>query len=303
MITKRLTVNFEEAGERIDSFLSRTPGITSRSMAQRLIKEERVLVNGSLVKPSYHLLTSDRIEVTFEAPEALIVEAQAIPLDIIYEDGDLIVLNKPRGLVVHPAAGNRDGTLVNALLAHCQELSTVSGEFRPGIVHRLDKDTSGLLVAAKNNPTHLHLAKQLKARTVIRKYLALVHGTLSRQTGTISAPIGRHRAHRKKMAVIPGGRVAVTHYRVIEELDSLTLLEVTLETGRTHQIRVHLNHIGHPVVGDPVYGRRKKATSISGQALHAFLLGFIHPGKSEYMEFSSPMPSDMEEIINLYRRK
>lgn len=261
-----LTVKEEESGQRIDRYLSGKDIFSSRAFLQKLIKADKVKVNGTPVKASYKLESTDEIEVDYAEPQPLEVQAEDLPLEILYEDGDLIVINKPRGMVVHPAAGNSRGTLVNALLAHCHDLSGIGGVIRPGIVHRLDKDTSGVLVAAKNDRAHLCLAKQLKDHTMIRRYLALVHGRFKEDAGRIDAPIGRHPVQRKKMAVVAGGKPAITHYRVLEELGGYTLVELRLETGRTHQIRVHMRHIGHPVAGDQVYGRGKEPLSLEGQA-------------------------------------
>ncbi|HYH03713.1 MAG TPA: RluA family pseudouridine synthase, partial [Bacillota bacterium] len=228
-------------------------------------------------------------------------QPEAIPLEILYEDGDLVVVNKPRGMVVHPAAGNYHGTLVNALLEHCRDLSGIGGIIRPGIVHRLDKDTSGVLVVAKNDLAHLHLAAQIKSRQMKRIYQTLVHGRPP-ESGRVEAPIGRHPVERKKMAVVPTGKPAVTNYRVLEYFQRYAFLEVKLESGRTHQIRVHLSHLGYPVVGDPVYGWKKEAAPIVGQALHAAVLGFIHPRSGVYLEFTTAIPAVMEEALQWCRK-
>ena len=296
-----LTVKEEESGERIDRYLSGKDLFPSRAYLQKLIKADKVKVNGIPVKASYKLESTDEIQVDYAEPQPLKVQAEDLPLEILYEDADLIVINKPRGMVVHPAVGNYRGTLVNALLAHCHDLSGIGGVIRPGIVHRLDKDTSGVLVAAKNDRAHLSLAKQLKDRTMTRRYLALVHGRLKEVAGKIDAPIGRHPVQRKKMAVIAGGKPAVTHYRVLEELGPYTLVELRLETGRTHQIRVHMQHIGHSVAGDQVYGRGKEPFALDGQALHAAVLGFYHPRTGEYLEFSTAMPKAMEKAVHYCR--
>lgn len=298
-----LTINADGRGERIDRYLSRQGIFPSRAYLQKLIKANQVRVNNIPVKASYKLEDADEIELEYEEPKPLKIKVEPLPLDILYEDGDLIVLNKPRGMVVHPAPGNYQGTIVNALLAHCHDLSGIGGVIRPGIVHRLDKDTSGVLVVAKNDRAHLSLAKQLKDHSMTRRYRALVHGRFKITTGRIEAPIGRHPLQRKKMAVVAKGRQAVTHYRVLEELGPYTLLELRLETGRTHQIRVHMRHIGHPVAGDQVYGKGKEPFSLEGQALHAAILGFHHPLTGEYMEFSSAPPSVIEQAINYCRRR
>lgn len=303
MCRRILQVEEDLKGERIDVFLSRQEWAPSRAFLQKLIKDRKVLVNGTPVKASYRPAAGDLIVVEVPRPEPARVVPQPLPLEILYEDEDLVVVNKPRGMVVHPAAGNRDQTLVNALLAHCRELSGVGGVMRPGIVHRLDKDTSGLLVAAKNDFAHLALARQLKERTMLRKYLALVHGRITPPGGVIDAPIGRHPVERKKMTVLASGRRAVTHYRVLEHVGSCTLLEVRLETGRTHQIRVHMQYIGHPVVGDPLYDKKKREPApLEGQALHAATLGFIHPRTGQYLEFTAPLPPEMEAAIAACRK-
>jgi len=230
-------------------------------------------------------------------PRPVDVQAQDIPLDILYEDEDIIVINKPQGMVVHPAAGNYNSTLVNALLHHCRDLSGINGEMRPGIVHRIDKDTSGVLVVAKNDHSHVNLAQQIKDKTAVRKYIALVEGDIKEDAGTIDAPIGRHPVYRKKMAVVPGGRRAVTHFKVLERFGRYTLIEARLETGRTHQIRVHMAYIGHPVVGDPVYGYKRQSFNLNGQLLHAQCLGFKHPRTGRYMEFCAPLPDYFTDVI------
>ncbi|MDI3281180.1 MAG: RluA family pseudouridine synthase [Bacillota bacterium] len=293
----------EAAGSRLDVFLAAHHLVPSRSAAQRLIEGGRVLVDGAAVrKPSYRLRPGERVEVRLPPPAPVEVVPEEIPLDILYEDEDLVVVNKPRGMPVHPGAGRSSGTLVNALLAHCRDLSGVGGALRPGIVHRLDKDTTGLLVVAKHDAAHLHLARQIKERRVTRIYLALVHGRLPAAEGKIEAPIGRHPVARKKMAVVARrGRAALTYYRVLEEWARFSLLEVKLGTGRTHQIRVHLAYLGHPVAGDPTYGRRRAELGLEGQALHAAVLGFCHPRTGEYVEFSAPPPEDFQRALALLR--
>lgn len=302
MLRRILQVKENLEGERIDVLLSRQDWAPSRAFVQKLLKDKKVFVNGTPVKASYRPETGDMIVVEVHPPEPAGVIPQPLPLEILYEDEDLVVVNKPRGMVVHPAAGNWDKTLVNALLAHCRELSGVGGVIRPGIVHRLDKDTSGVLVAAKNDFSHLALARQLKERTMLRKYLALVHGKITPTEGVVDAPIGRHPVKRKKMAVLSSGRRAVTHYRVLEYAGSCTLLEVRLETGRTHQIRVHMQYIGHPVVGDPLYDKKREPFLLNGQALHAATLGFIHPRTGQYREFTAPPPPEMKTAIEYYRK-
>lgn len=296
-----LTANQEAAGERLDLFLTKTGLWPSRSFVQKIINSGGVSRNQQILKASYRLEDGDQITVTWEDPQPLVVEPEAIPLDILYEDSDLIVIAKPRGMVVHPAAGNYRGTLVNALLEHCRDLSGIGGVIRPGIVHRLDKDTSGVLVVAKNDFTHLNLAAQIKSRSMKRVYQVLVHGNPP-ECGKIEAPIGRHPVDRKKMAVVADGKPATTNYRTLESFSNYALLEARLETGRTHQIRVHFSYLGYPVVGDPVYGRKKETVPLRGQALHAATLGFIHPRTLEYLEFSKAMPDEMQKAVDWCRK-
>lgn len=293
----------EDAGARLDAFLAGKMEKT-RSSVQKLIEEENVRLNGALAAKNARLREGDRVEATEPPPEVLDVKPQNIPLDIVYEDQDLLVVNKPKGMVVHPAAGNPDGTLVNALLFHCGDsLSGINGVIRPGIVHRIDKDTSGLLIVAKNDRAHQSLAEQIAVHSFTRIYNAVVYGNLKTEEGTISAPLGRHPADRKRMAVLSsGGREAVTHYRVLERFPGFTLVECRLETGRTHQIRVHMAHIGHPVAGDPVYGPKKCITELQGQCLHARVIGFIHPATGEYLEFDSGLPPYFERFLEKLRR-
>lgn len=293
----------EDAGARLDAFLAGKMEKT-RSSVQKLIKEENVRLNGAPAAKNARLREGDRVEATEPPPEVLDVKPQNIPLDIVYEDQDLLVVNKPKGMVVHPAAGNPDGTLVNALLFHCGDsLSGINGVIRPGIVHRIDKDTSGLLIVAKNDRAHQSLAEQIAVHSFTRIYNAVVYGIVKEEEGTVSAPIGRHPADRKRMAVLSsGGREAVTHYRVLERFPGFTLVECRLETGRTHQIRVHMAHIGHPVAGDPVYGPKKCITELQGQCLHARVIGFIHPATGEYLEFDSGLPPYFERFLEKLRR-
>ena len=272
----------------------------SRSKVQKMIAENLVILNGKNAKASASLKVGDIIEIEELKEEVMSAEAENIPLDIVYEDEDVIVVNKPNGMVVHPAIGNTHGTLVNALLYHSKSLSDVNGEFRPGIVHRIDAYTTGLLVVAKNNVAHEILAKQLEEKSTHRKYVALVWGVISHDTGTIDAPIGRDLNDRKKMAVVAGGKPSVTHFKVLERFKSATLIELRLETGRTHQIRVHMNYIGYPVVNDPVYGKRKLIDE-TGQCLHAKELGFVHPTKKVYMEFHSEFPECFLHILEQFR--
>lgn len=291
MSRTRIEVPSDAAGSRIDAFLaSAVPGL-SRAAAQRLLEGGFVLAGAEPVKKNFRLSGGETLDV--ELPEARdsAVAPEQIPLDIVYEDSDVIVVNKPRGLVVHPAAGHENGTLVNALLAHCGDsLSGIGGEKRPGIVHRIDKDTSGLLIIAKNDHAHQSLSEQLKTRTLSRVYDAVVIGGLREDSGTIDAPIGRSPRDRKKMAVVPGGRPAVTHYHVQARYEGYTHVRCKLETGRTHQIRVHMAHIGHPVAGDPLYGPKNDRTGLGGQCLHARELTFVHPTSGETLHVSCPLP-------------
>lgn len=292
------------AKTRIDKYVKQQLGDdTSRTQIQIWVENGDVLVNGSAVKTNYKLEIGDHVTLTVPEAESVEIVPEDIPLDIYYEDSDVIVVNKPRGMVVHPAPGHSSGTLVNALMAHCKDLSGINGELRPGIVHRIDKDTSGLIMAAKNDKSHASLAAQLKEHSVTRKYLALVHGNLSHDQGTVDAPIGRDPHDRKMYTVIDrNSKHAVTHFHVMERLGDYTLLELKLETGRTHQIRVHMKFIGHPLVGDPMYGR-SKGIKFDGQALHAAVLGFVHPATGEYREFTAPIPTDMEDVLHSLRSR
>lgn len=263
-------------------------------------KKGLVLVNHQPVADKYKVCVGDVVEVTPEKPHKIDLEPEDIPLDVVYEDDDVLVVNKPQGMVVHPAPGHANHTLVNALLYHCP-LSTINGEFRPGIVHRIDKDTSGLLMVAKNDQAHRCLAAQLKAKTTKREYIALVHGRIKENSGTIDAPLGRSHKDRKKQAVVEGGRHAVTHFQVIERFNAFTLIKCRLETGRTHQIRVHMTSIGHPLAGDPLYGPRKTLPG-KGQYLHAKVLGFVHPRTGKQMLFSAPLPADFQQMVNHLRQ-
>ena len=294
------TISDQEQHHRIDKVLSQLNEDWSRSQVQEWIKEGRVTVNGTLVKANYKCALGDRVLVSVPEPEILKIEPEEMDLDIYYEDQDVIVVNKPRGMVVHPAPGHLSGTLVNGLMAHCKDLSGINGVLRPGIVHRIDKDTSGLLMVAKNDYAHEKLSQQLSNKTVKRKYKAIVHGVIPHDVGTIDAPIGRDPKDRQKMAVVDNGKHAVTHFRVLERFRQYSLIECELETGRTHQIRVHMKYIGHPLAGDPKYGP-KKTLNIDGQALHAQVLGFIHPRTEKYLEFKAPLPDDFSQILSFLR--
>lgn len=295
-------VTEEDEAERIDKYIASISGDFSRSFIQKLVKDHAVLVNGKAVKASFVVSEGDKI--LLNVPELTLPEAlpEDIPLDIIYEDRQVIVVNKPKGMVVHPAAGHYSGTLVNALLYHCkEELSGINGVMRPGIVHRIDRDTTGALVVCKTDEAHASLAEQLKEHSITRRYRAIVHGNLKEEQGTIDAPIGRHPVERKKMAVVPNGKRAVTHYRVLERLKGYTYIECQLETGRTHQIRVHMASKGHPLLGDAVYGPAKcPVGNLCGQTLHAMVLGFLHPANGEYMEFEAPLPDYFEALLKKY---
>ena len=279
-------------GERVDRAVSQLVEGLSRSAVQRLIEEGNLIKNRQPVSKNDRVKAGDSVRVTMREPRAIEAQPQEIPLDIRYEDDDLLVVNKPKGMVVHPAPGNPDNTLVNALLYHCgASLSGINGMIRPGIVHRIEKDTSGLLVVAKNDFAHASLARQIKEHTFTREYSAVVHGRLKEPSGTVDAPIGRHPTKRKQMAVTDcHSRNAVTHYETVAELDGFTQIRVRLETGRTHQIRVHMAYIGHPVAGDPVYGPKKSAPGLDGQCLHAGLIGFCHPRDGRYLEVASELP-------------
>ena len=292
------------SGERLDVFLTEQNQDFSRSHVQERIADVKVMVNGQQRTANFKLTAGD--EITLEIPEAVEAEIlpEDIPLDILYEDKDIIVINKARGMVVHPAAGVFSGTLVNALMHHCTDLSGINGELRPGIVHRLDKDTSGVMVAAKSDKAHLSLAQQIKDKTAHRIYQAIVYGNIKEEAGIIKGDIGRHPVDRKKMAIVQDGKSAVTHFKVLERFGEYTLVECALETGRTHQIRVHMTHIGHPLVGDPKYGtngKRKDNFSIQGQALHSMSLELDHPVTGERMTFNTELPEDMQKILRYLR--
>lgn len=294
-------ITSEEVNKRIDKYLSEVIENKSRSFIQGLIDNDNIKVNDKLIKSNYKLKLNDIIEVNLPEPLELEVKAEDIKLDIVYEDHDVIVVNKPQGMVVHPAPGNYTGTLVNALLYHCKDLSGINGVIRPGIVHRIDKDTSGILVVAKNDNSHNFLATQLKDHSMKREYYALVEGRVKNYIGTINEKLGRDPKDRIKMAIVKEGREAITHYEVLENYDYTTLVKCNLETGRTHQIRVHMAHIGHPLVGDPVYGYKKSKFKLMGQMLHAKTLGFVHPTTKEFLEFSTELPSYFKNIIEKLR--
>ena len=288
--------------ERIDKFLSAQLPEQSRSYLQKIIKEGSVLVNGSPVKASYRM--EDQDEVTIDLPELKEpeIEAENIPLDILYEDDDLLMVNKPKGMVVHPSAGHTTGTLVNAVIYHCKEdLSGINGVMRPGIVHRIDKDTTGVLVICKNDKAHNFVAEQLKEHSITRKYRAIVNGVIKEDEGTVNAPIGRHPTERKKMAINEkNGKHAVTHYRVLERFANHTYIECQLETGRTHQIRVHMASLHHPLLGDTVYGSQKNPYHLEGQTLHAMVLGLIHPSTGSYLEVTAPLPEYFQKLLKRF---
>jgi len=292
-----------DEGRRLDAFVASRLESVSRSHIQKLIEEGMVTVDGTAAKCGTKIKVGMTVRVTMPEPETLDVKAQDIPLDIVFEDDSIIVINKPKDLVVHPAAGNREGTLVNALLYHCRDsLSDINGVIRPGIVHRIDKDTTGLLVIAKSNEAHIGLSEQLKKHQIIRTYEAIVDGSVKTDSGTISAPIGRHPVNRKKMAVnYKNGKPAVTHYKVIERFPTHTYLQCELETGRTHQIRVHMASIGHPVTGDEVYGKRCSLMDTDGQVLHARYLRLRHPVTNEEMIFEAPLPGYFEDLLGRLR--
>ncbi len=289
----------EQEDIRIDRYLAETCENLSRSYIQKLLKDGEVLVDGKAVKASYKVCSGDQVIV--DIPEAVEPEilAEDMDLDILYEDPDVILVNKPKGMVVHPAAGHYSGTLVNGLMAHCKDqLSGINGVMRPGIVHRIDRDTTGVLIVCKNDFAHNAVAAQLKEHSITRRYLALVHGVIKEDEGTVDAPIGRHPTERKKMSINEkNGRHAVTHYRVLRRFSHYTYIECRLETGRTHQIRVHMASIGHPLLGDEVYGPRKCPFSLQGQTLHAAVLGFVHPRTGEYLEFQAPLPEYFEKLL------
>jgi 23S rRNA pseudouridine1911/1915/1917 synthase len=295
------TILEEQKGDRIDKVISTLDEEWSRTQVQQWIKEGNILVNGQTIKTNYKCSLNDQIEITIPDPEELDVIPEELDLQIYFEDSDVLVVNKPRGMVVHPAPGHMTGTLVNGLMAHCKDLSGINGVLRPGIVHRIDKDTTGLLMVAKNDLAHESLVNQLVAKTVTRKYKAIVHGVIPHDFGTVDAPLGRDTKDRQSMTVVDHGKHAVTHFHVIERFKDYTFVECQLETGRTHQIRVHMKYIGYPLAGDPKYGP-KKTLDIDGQALHAGVLGFNHPRTNEYLEFEAPLPEDMVMLLEQLRK-
>ena len=298
-----LRASEESKNQRLDAFLASSLDGLTRSQATRLIESGEVAVNGRAVSKSYKLAGGEDVAVTLPEPEPVEAVPQDIPLDVVYEDADVIVVNKPSGMVVHPAPGHPDGTLVNALLYHCAgTLSGIGGALRPGIVHRIDRDTSGLIIAAKNDAAHQYLSAQLADHTLARTYECIVVGALREDCGTVDAPIARHPTDRKRMAVVAGGREAVTHWEVIARYPGYTHVRCRLETGRTHQIRVHMAYIGHPILGDTVYGAKKEVPGLTGQCLHAVGLRFLHPRTHEVMELSCPLPEEFTRMLQKIRK-
>ena len=291
----------EQEGLRLDVFLSQMEESQSRSAIQKQIKEGQAMVNGDKVKPSYRVCAGDEVCYFTPEPAEVAILPEDIPLDILYEDDDLLVVNKPKGMVVHPAPGHATGTLVNAVMFHCKDsLSGINGQLRPGIVHRIDRDTTGSLIVCKNDITHNHIAEQIKEHSVNRIYRGIVVGKVSRDNGCIHAPIGRHPVERKKMAVNErNGKDAITHYHVLKRFENYTYMEFKLETGRTHQIRVHMASIGHPLLGDEVYGTKKCPFHLEGQTLHAAVIGFIHPRSEEYIEVEAPLPEYFQHLLHI----
>ncbi|GAU78730.1 RluA family pseudouridine synthase [Fusibacter sp. 3D3] len=299
MDTEKIQIICESENIRIDAYLSEALNDLSRNYIQKLISGGHVTLNGKKLESKKIKVTlEDLIEIDIPEPELLSIKAESIPIDIVYEDDDLMIINKPQGMVVHPAPGNYTGTLVNALMALTEKLSSINGVIRPGIVHRIDKDTSGLLMVAKNNKAHEFLAAQLKDKTSRREYYAIVNGVIKQDSGTIDKPLGRSLKDRKKIAIIPEGREAVTHYEVLERFKYHTLVKLKLETGRTHQIRVHMASIGYPLLGDPVYGVKSERVKYEGQALHAKIIGFVHPTTHEQMLFESELPDYFIKLIH-----
>lgn len=292
-----------DINKRIDVFLSKNLESFSRSYIQDLIKKGKATIGGKIIKANYRLREGDIVALAIPKPEPLEILPENIPLDIVYEDNDVILVNKPKGMVVHPAAGHYSGTLVNALLYHCKDnLSGINGVLRPGIVHRIDMDTTGIIIVCKNDNAHQHIAKQLAEHSITRKYVAIVSGNIKEDEGVVDAAIARSKNDRKKMTVDKDGKRAVTHFKVLERLNNYTYIECVLETGRTHQIRVHMSYLHHPLLGDEVYSNKKENTKLKGQCLHAKVLGFIHPSTNEYMEFEAPLPEYFKEILMKFRK-
>lgn len=298
-----MEISPELEGERIDKCISSYMDSLSRSYIQKIIKDGKAYVNDSPVKSNYRVRIEDRVRFLIPDCEEPDIPPQNIPLDILYEDKDILIVNKPKNMVVHPAPGHYENTLVNAVMYHCRDgLSGINGVLRPGIVHRIDKDTTGSLIICKNDEAHRSIAEQLKEHSITRKYRAIVHGRITKDEGTVNAPIGRHPTDRKKMAVNEkNGKPAVTHYRVLERFEKYTYIECQLETGRTHQIRVHMTSLGHPLLGDEVYGNVKSPFKLEGQTLHAMTIGFVHPATGEYMEFEAPLPEYFVHLLQILR--
>ena len=296
---ENLIVSTEDEGTRIDKYISSKIENLSRMTIQRMIENGDILVNGKVVRTSYKIQESDKIEITLEEPKEAHLKPEDIPLDIVYEDNDILVVNKQKGLVVHPGNGNPNGTLVNAIMAHCKDsLSGIGGEIRPGIVHRIDKDTSGLLIIAKNDKAHINLSEQIKNHEVKKTYLALVRGRIKEQEATIDMPIARDEKNRIKMAVDKNGKSAITHFKVLKKYENYTFLEVNIETGRTHQIRVHLSKIGFPLVGDSVYSNGKNPFGVQGQMLHSYRLEFKHPVTGEVLKLEAKLPKYFQDVLD-----
>jgi len=298
-----IKVEESDIDKRIDVFLAMNLESFSRSYIQDLIKKGKATIGGKTIKANYRLREGDIVALAIPKPEPLEILPENIPLDIVYEDNDVILVNKPKGMVVHPAAGHYSGTLVNALLYHCKDnLSGINGVLRPGIVHRIDMDTTGIIIVCKNDNAHQHIAKQLAEHSITRKYVAIVSGNIKEDEGVVDAAIARSKNDRKKMTVDKDGKRAVTHFKVLERLNNYTYIECVLETGRTHQIRVHMSYLHHPLLGDEVYSNKKENTKLKGQCLHAKVLGFIHPSTNEYMEFEAPLPEYFKEILMKFRK-
>ena len=304
MYDGKLIVSWEDEGVRIDKYLADNLEDITRNRIQKLIEEKQIKVNDKDIKSNYKVKENDIIHIVIPEAVEINIQAENIPLDIVYEDEDLLVVNKPKGMVVHPAPGHYTGTLVNAIMYHCKDnLSGINGELRPGIVHRIDMDTTGLLVVCKNDYAHNFLAEQLKEHSITRKYHAIVYNSVKEDDGTVNAPLGRNPSDRKKMAIVKDGREAITHYHVIDRFKNFSYIECQLETGRTHQIRVHMTSINHPLLGDELYGPKSSNYNLQGQTLHAKVLGFIHPRTKEYMVFEVPLPEYFEKLINILKNK